>query len=181
MSTCEWAFTADNARLLREIVAVNVRRERQRAGISHRAVAASSGLDKGTVADVERARREARISTLVALSFGLCVPLQSLLAAVPSPESVDVREVTVPADNADWTLTSENVRLIREIVGRNLRRERERMGITLTTLARKSLLGEDTILRTERARQEPKLFTVVALSFGLSVPVALLLAGIPSP
>ncbi len=181
MNASGWPLTADNARLIREIVATNLRRERERTGMSHRTLAGRSGLDTGTVARIEASRREAKISTLVAFSFGLYVPLPSLLVGVPSPEPNEDMWVVGPTNAAVWTLTPENASLIRQVVGRSLRHERERAGMSQRTLARKSRVGEDTIVRTERTRQEPKLLTLVALSFGLHVPLMSLLAGVPSP
>jgi transcriptional regulator with XRE-family HTH domain len=181
MNASEWALTADNARLIREIVATNLRRERERTGMSHRTLAGRSGLGTGTVARIEASRREAKISTLVAFSFGLYVPLPSLLVGVPSPEPNESLWVVGPTNAAGWTLTPENARLIREVVGRNLRHERERAGMSQLALAHKSRVGEDTIVRTEGTRQEPRLFTLVALSFSLYVPLTSLLVGVPSP
>ncbi len=160
---------------------MNIRRERASAGISHRTLAGRSGLGIGTIARIEASRREAKISTLVAFSFGLYVPLPSLLAGVPSPEPGESLWADGPTDASGWAFTPDNARLIRETVGKNLRHERERAGMPQRTLADKSRIGEDTIVRTEGTRQEPKLLTLVALSFGLYVPLMSLLAGIPSP
>lgn len=180
MNASGWHLTADNARLIREIVASNVRRERERVGMSHRALARASGMGTSTVARIESSRREAKISTLVAVSFGLHAPLPSLLSGIPSPEPQKNLWVAAPR-HARWTLNPESARLIREVVGRNLRQERERVGMPQRVLARKSRVVEDTIVRTEGARQEPKLSSLVALSFGLYVPLMSLLLGVPSP
>jgi hypothetical protein len=44
-------------------------------------------------------------------------------------------------------------------------------------LAIKSQVGEDTISRLEGSRHDPRPLTLVALSFGLQVPLTLLLMG----
>jgi transcriptional regulator with XRE-family HTH domain len=149
--------------------------------MSRRALAGRSGLGMGTLARIEASRCEARISTLVAIAFGLGVPLPSLLTGVPGPEPAERPWVADPTKSEGWSLIPENARLVREVVGRNLRLERERSGISQRALARNSCVGEDTIVRIEAARQEPKLLTLVALSFGLNVSHMSLLAGLPSP
>jgi transcriptional regulator with XRE-family HTH domain len=178
----EWTLTADNAGLIRETVATNLRRARDLHGMSHRTLALRSGLIPGSVARIEGSQTEPRISTLVTIAIALRAPLPSLLKGLPS---------AVPGPNehswvgdsrlaAIWTLSPDNLRLLRAILGANLRRERKLLGITQQTLAGISHVGEDTIIRSERAHQEPKLSTVVAWSFGLSVPFLSLLAGLPS-
>jgi transcriptional regulator with XRE-family HTH domain len=182
MSLDAWKLTADNARLVRESVATNLRRERERVGISHRTLATRSSVRTQTVAGIESSQREAKLSTLVALSFGLCVPTPVLLGGVPSPRACASGKAS-GATNAvvERTLPADSTQLIRTIVARNLRAERRRANMTQRTLALRSYVGEDTILRTEASKQEPKLITLVALSFGLSVPLVSLLKDVPSP
>jgi transcriptional regulator with XRE-family HTH domain len=177
----EWTLTAVNARLIRETVATNLRRERELGDLSHRTLALRSGLKPGSVARIEGSKTEPQISTLVTLAIGLRAPLASLLRDLPTP-GPRPNETPWVGDHrlaASWTLTPD-VRLLRAILGANLRRERKLAGITQHTLAGLSHTGEDTIIRTERALQEPRLSTVVAWSFGLSVPLLSLLAGLPS-
>ncbi len=176
----DWSLTADNAGLIRDTVAANLRRERALSGLSHRALALRSGLIPGSVARIEGSQREARISTLVTIAIGLQAPLPSLLKGIPSPSPNEDSWRGDATLAANWTLTPDNLRLLRAILGGNLRRERELAGITQQTLAGRTHVAEDTIIRTERAHQEPKLSTVVAWSFGLVVPLLSLLAGLPS-
>jgi transcriptional regulator with XRE-family HTH domain len=82
---------------------------------------------------------------------------------------------------SDWALTAENQRQIREIVGANLRRERERAGLSQAVLAGMSGVLRETVARTESAKHEPKLATLLAFSHALHVPVATLIAGLPLP
>jgi transcriptional regulator with XRE-family HTH domain len=181
MSASEWRLTAENARLVRKSVGENVLRERARAGMSHRTLARASGISKATIANIEAARREPELLTLVACSFGLDVPLTSLLVGVPSPSVNEGPWIAGHAKGGKWMPTADSARLIREIVGRNLRREREGAGMSQRALAGEGHIGEDTIVRTESSRQQPKLFTLVAFSFGLNVPLTSLLMEIPSP
>ncbi len=177
----DWSLTAHNAGLIRETVATNLRRERAFSGMSHGALARRSGLTKGSLARIEGSEREAKISTLVTIAIGLQAPLPSLLIGVPSasPGLNEILWVGDPTLAANWTLTPNNLRLLRVILGENLRRERKLVGLSQQILAGRTRVGEDTIIRTERAHQEPKLSTVVAWSFGLSVPLLSLLVGLP--
>lgn len=181
-NSVDWSLTAANVGLLRDTVAANLRRERELSGLSHRALALRSGLIPGSVARIEASQREARISTLVTIAIGLQAPLPSLLKDVPSPSPGPNEHswVSDPRLAANWTLIPDNLRLLRAIIGENLRRERKLAGISQQTLAGRTHVGEDTVIRTERAHQEPKLSTVVAWSFGLSAPLLSLLAGLPS-
>ena len=175
-----WALTADNSRLVRRIVATNVRRERERAGMSHRTLAERAGTGISTVARIESLKAEASISTLVALAIGLRAPLPSLLVDLPRPVVGESAWLDDPTAASSWTLTPDNRRLIRVVLGENLRRERNRIGISQQLLARSTHVAEDTIRRTERARQEPRVLTLVALSFGLPAPLLSLLVNLPS-
>jgi len=168
--------------LIREAVATNLRRERKLSGMSHRALALRSGLIPGSVARIEGSQREAKISTLVTIAIALQAPLPSLLEGVPSPSPKSHANLWVddPEDAANWGLMPDNLRMLRVILGGNLRRERKLAGLSQQTLAARTHVGEDTIIRTELAYQEPKLSTVVAWSFGLSVPLLALLVGLPS-
>lgn len=179
-NSCGWSLTADSAALIRRTVAANLRHERERNDLSHRALASRCGLIPGSVARIEGAQREARISTLVTIAIGLSVPLPSLLVGIPSPSAGHREWVGDSTLAANWTLSPENLRLVRAILGRNLLQSRKRAGMSQQALAGRSHVGEDTIIRTERGHQEPKLATAVAWSFALSVPLLFLLIGLPS-
>lgn len=86
MSTSGWALTAQMIAEIRTTSARNIRRARRRAGISQQELARASQLAKSTVARLEAAEQDPRLSTLVAISFGLGVPLAVLLEGLPEPE-----------------------------------------------------------------------------------------------
>jgi transcriptional regulator with XRE-family HTH domain len=81
----------------------------------------------------------------------------------------------------EWRLTAESAKSIRETVGKNIRRERELAGLGLGDLAERSGISRNTISRMEAGRQEPRLATVIALSFALHVPLKVLVADLPAP
>jgi transcriptional regulator with XRE-family HTH domain len=85
-------------------------------------------------------------------------------------------------DENRWTSTpSENARLIRETVATNLRRERRRAGMSQDALAKASGVGRDTITRLEAAQREPRLLTLLPLTFALGIQLQTLLFGLPGP
>lgn len=84
-------------------------------------------------------------------------------------------------EQTSWTLSAESARHIRDTVAANLRRERERAGLSQRGLATVSRVGEDTVARLEKAQQEPRLATLVAFSFALGVPLGVLLCDLPAP
>lgn len=89
MSDDSWVAAVDVPRRIRCILAVNVRRERERAGLSRETLADSCDLGRGTVARIEKAEREPRISTLSAFSRALNVPLSAFTDGVPEGGSAD--------------------------------------------------------------------------------------------
>lgn len=70
------------ARLIRQALAANVRRERQRAGLSQHALAERSLVSRGTIMHVEKAEQEPRLSTLAAFSTALNIPLDRFLVGL---------------------------------------------------------------------------------------------------
>jgi transcriptional regulator with XRE-family HTH domain len=78
-----WASTVAKALQIRAILADNVRRERERAGLSQEALADACLVRRGTIARIEKAEREPRVSTLVACSIALDVPLRVFLQGLP--------------------------------------------------------------------------------------------------
>lgn len=81
MSDGTWAPDARAARI-RRTLASNVKRERDRKGLSQEGLGLASGLPRGTVSRVERAQQEPRLSTLDAFSAALGVPLEAFLAGL---------------------------------------------------------------------------------------------------
>jgi transcriptional regulator with XRE-family HTH domain len=79
-----------------------------------------------------------------------------------------------------WSLTAEEARLIRETIGRNIRRERELAGLRPGDLADRSGVSRNTIWRMEEGKQEPRLTTMIALAFALDAPVKVLLVDLPT-
>jgi transcriptional regulator with XRE-family HTH domain len=86
MATGPWSPTAEGARLVRERLATNLRRERHRKGLTQDALSTASGIGRDTIARLEAARREPRILTLVSLAFALRISPQALLAGLPEPD-----------------------------------------------------------------------------------------------
>lgn len=78
-----WSATVVRARQIRHTLANNVRRERERAGLSQEALADACELRRGAIARIEKAEREPRVSTLIACSMALDVPLCALLQDLP--------------------------------------------------------------------------------------------------
>ncbi len=71
-------------------------------------------------------------------------------------------------------------RMIRETLGANLSRERERAGLTQAELATASGVPRETISRIEVAKREPRISTLDPLAVALGVHVNLLSA-LPGP
>jgi ribosome-binding protein aMBF1 (putative translation factor) len=86
----------------------------------------------------------------------------------PAPPSID-----------RWAPTGDMAQLLRAIVAKNVREARVQAGMSQRELERASHLKRETIARLERANQEPRLISLVALSFALGVPLGVILAGMP--
>jgi transcriptional regulator with XRE-family HTH domain len=70
---------------IRKTLADNVRRERVRVGVSQEVLADRCQVRRSTVARIEKAIQEPRVSTLVAISTALEVPLASLMSGLLDP------------------------------------------------------------------------------------------------
>ena len=68
-----------DAGLIRQTLALNELRQRERAGLSRKALAEASVIAPVTVFRIETAETEARISTLVAFAMALGLPLDPFL------------------------------------------------------------------------------------------------------
>lgn len=79
----EWASVVTNARLVRETLAKNIFRERTRTGVSQKALAEACQVSRDTISRLERGEQEPRITTLVAFSIALNVPLSAFLKELP--------------------------------------------------------------------------------------------------
>jgi transcriptional regulator with XRE-family HTH domain len=82
-----WASTVATARQIRDTLGGNLRRERERAGLSQQELADACRVGRGTIARIEKAEREPRVSTLVACSLALGVPLADLVGGLPGVQA----------------------------------------------------------------------------------------------
>lgn len=78
---------AARARLIRETLAANVRRQRKRAGFTQEELASASTVPRDTISRIERAQREARLTTLDLLASAMRLSVQDLLAGFPASRS----------------------------------------------------------------------------------------------
>jgi transcriptional regulator with XRE-family HTH domain len=84
MTTSDWPSSRTaRARLIREAVATNLRRERKRAGFTHAELETASGVPRNTISEIERAKRSTALTTLDPLAIALQVPLADLLIDLP--------------------------------------------------------------------------------------------------
>jgi hypothetical protein len=86
-----------------------------------------------------------------------------------------------PEKPRGWAAPSaETVAAIRTAVAGNVRRERKGARFTQLALADACMVAENTVSRLENPDEgEPRLITLVAVSFALDVPLLKLLRGIP--
>ena len=75
----------DIPRPIPELLAKNVRRERVGVGLSQEELADRSQVRRSTVARIEKAVQEPRISTLVAFSEAMGIPLVALMKGLLDP------------------------------------------------------------------------------------------------
>jgi transcriptional regulator with XRE-family HTH domain len=173
-----WAPTAENAQLIRTTVARNVRRDRSRSSLTQEALAYASGISRDTIARLEAAAREPRFSTLVPMTFVLGVALPILLRGLPGPKP---RPEQIQTNESDWIPVEEAARAVRGAVAQNVRREREVVEMTQKALALVIGVSRDTVARVEAGEREPRIMTLVPITFALAVPLAVLLQGVPGP
>jgi len=75
----------DIPRPISEVLAKNVRRARVGVGLSQEELADRSQVRRSTVARIEKAAQEPRISTLVAFSEAMGIPLVALMKGLLDP------------------------------------------------------------------------------------------------
>jgi len=78
------------------LVARNLRRLRNTSGLSLAALAAASGVAKGTISELERGRGNPTVETLFALAYALEATLADLVSDPPQDEAQVVRAVDRP-------------------------------------------------------------------------------------
>ncbi len=88
---------ASRARMIRETLAANLSRERKRAGLTQEQLASVSGTPRPTIASIEGAKQEPRISTLDPLAIALGVHV-NLLSALPDLAGGRQRSAQPPVD-----------------------------------------------------------------------------------
>jgi len=89
----EWTAVVTRARLIRQRLGENIHRERTQAGVSQSSLAKACQVTRNTISRLERGEQEPRISTLVAFSLALRVPLTAFLVGLPTVEEA------APIDN----------------------------------------------------------------------------------
>jgi transcriptional regulator with XRE-family HTH domain len=75
----------DIPRPIRAVLAKNVRRERVGVGLSQEELAERCHVRRSTVARIEKAVQEPRLSTLVAFSEAMGIPLAALMEGLLDP------------------------------------------------------------------------------------------------
>jgi transcriptional regulator with XRE-family HTH domain len=81
----ESVLNAASVARIRERLAANVLRERERSGLTQERLGTLIQRDRQTISRIENAQTDASISTLVGLSLALRVSLDSLLDGLPEP------------------------------------------------------------------------------------------------
>ena len=125
--------TAENARLVRSVVARNLSDKRRSSGMTQAAVAQASGVGRDTP-----------------------TPLDALLQGLPGPP--EVREVTRVTGPWPPTITA---RAVRATIARNVRDERHRARMSQKALARGAGMGRGAIARLEAGDREPRIMTLL--------------------
>lgn len=87
MNERHWSPEAALVETIKQTLAANVRRERERGGFSQTGLATASHLERPTIQRLEGAKSEAKLSTLIAIARALHIPLQELLVGLPSVSS----------------------------------------------------------------------------------------------
>ncbi|WP_051792527.1 helix-turn-helix domain-containing protein [Amycolatopsis jejuensis] len=86
--------SAPDGRALAATVGSRIRTLRTRAGVGLTALAAGSGLGKGTLSELENGRRNPTLDTLFAIATALSIPLSDLLFGDDGPAEAHGDSVT---------------------------------------------------------------------------------------
>jgi len=92
----DWISALAHPEQIRGTLAENVRRERERAGLSQEELADACLVRRSTISRIEKGAQEPRISTLVAFSMVLRVPFDALTEGLPEPPESRSRVLAAP-------------------------------------------------------------------------------------
>jgi transcriptional regulator with XRE-family HTH domain len=93
------------------VLGTNIKRLRERRGLSLSELARRSSIAKGTLSQLEQGTGNPTIETVFSLSNALSIPVSSLLTEQPDPEVVLVRSADVEVLSSD----AVDLRLLRRI------------------------------------------------------------------
>ncbi len=174
-----------------------LRQYRQQQGLSHRALAARTGIRSSYISQIELGKRNIAVLTLVRLARALHIPAAWLVtpldtrAPLPLPLASDPlysrgsrdRGVT-PAERSS-SQQGDATTLLR-LLGATLRRYRQQLGLTHKALAAKTGLDKSYIGEIERGERNLSVLSVVCIADALGLSVSQLLTSLdilqsPSP
>jgi transcriptional regulator with XRE-family HTH domain len=182
---------------LQRAVGLSLKAHRQKSGLSQEAFATSIGVHRTYVGGLERGEHNLTLNSVERIAARLGIEPTTLL---PPSRRVDDRPSAAKrapvnrlaraelglglasraTPSSPRMSTAARARMIRETLGANLSRERERAGLTQAELASASGVPRDTISRIEGGKREPRFSTLDPLAIALGVHVNLLSA-LPGP
>ncbi len=130
--------------------AIAMKARREALSLSQHSLAALTGLSVSTINHTETCKRSSDLDTLEKIAFALDSDVAKLLAE-------------------GYKILGSDTGFIREILADNVRRLRQKHGLSQTELALKSRLSLSTVQNVEHARRSATIDVVAALSFQLGV------------
>jgi transcriptional regulator with XRE-family HTH domain len=178
-------------------VGLLLRQSRQQQGLSHRALAARTGISYAYISQIELGKRNISVLTLLRLTQGLGLPAAWLLTegAPHAPRTPPRGDKPLPPrtprdaeDTQDVTASShagEPARLLTRL-GARIRQARQQHHLSQQALAASTGLSPTYILEIEQGHRNLSVLSVVRIAEALELAVADLLAPLdrgqrPSP
>jgi transcriptional regulator with XRE-family HTH domain len=166
-----------------------LRQYRQHAGLSHRALAAKTGIHYTYITQIEQGRRNVSVLALLRLARALGIPSSWLLAQLdprvplapsatcnPLPSRGD-REAAVPHDGPSFPQPDDMATLL-PLLGVTIRQSRRHQRLTRKALATMTGLSPTYIGEIERGERNVSVLSFVRIADALGLTVSHLLAAL---
>ncbi len=164
-----------------------LRQYRQQQGLSHRALAARTGIRSSYISQIELGKRNIAVLTLVRLARALDIPAAWLLAGLDThadlaaPAACDAlpsrggRDAVVTHDAPPSLKPDDQVTLL-SLLGATIRQYRQQRGLVQAALATTTSLSHTYITEIEQGHRNLSVLSLVRIADALGLSVASLLA-----
>ena len=172
-----------------QLLGATIRQYRQERGLSHRALAARTGIRSSYISEIELGKRNISVLTLLRMTHVLRIPSAWLFeqvdthaplappAAYGSPSFRHVQDAGVTNDATPSLKPDDQARLL-PLLGATIRQYRQQRGLFQAALATMTDLTPTYIGEIERGKRNLSVLSLTRIADALELPLAHLLASL---